>query len=124
MARLQCLEPQRRDLDVSVDVEAGVLAGQHHAPVIHQRHVKTLSMLHLVTKYTDNIILLTVFTFVYFSHLALESRNKLAVLAEHGQVEVVVVVGDGDLPRGVNADTDWVVGNPCNVKNRKDGNKI
>ena len=52
------------------------------------------------------------FTFVDFSHLAFESRNKLAVLAEHGQVEVVVVVGDGDLPRGVNADTDRVVGNP------------
>ena len=68
--------------------------------------------------------MLTVFTFVYFSHLALESRNKLAVLAEYGQVEVVVVVGDGDLPCGVNADTDRVVGNPCNVKNREDGNKI
>lgn len=47
------------------------------------------------------------------SHLALESRNKLSVLAKHGQVEVVVVVSDGDLTRGVNADTDGVVGDPC-----------
>jgi len=86
----QCLEPQGRHLDVSVDVEAVVLAGQDHAAVIHQRHVKTLSML----------------------HLALKSRNKLAVLAEHGQVEVVVVVGYGDFTRRVNADTDRVVGDP------------
>ena len=47
------------------------------------------------------------------SHLALESRNKLSILAKHGQVEVVVVVSDGDLTRGVNADTDGVVGDPC-----------
>ena len=47
VAWLQCLEPQGRDLDVSVDVEAVILAGQHHAPVVHQRHVKTLSVLHL-----------------------------------------------------------------------------
>lgn len=84
------LEAEGRDLDVSVDVEAVIFAGQHHATVIHQRNVKTLSML----------------------HLALESRNELTVLAKHGQVEVVVVVGDGDLTRGVNADTDGVVGDP------------
>ena len=50
------------------------------------------------------------------SHLALESRNKLAVLAEHGQVEVVVVVSDGDFSCRVNANTNRVVGDPCNVK--------
>ena len=41
------LESKRRNLDVSVDVETIVFAGQHHAPIIHQRDIKTLSMLHL-----------------------------------------------------------------------------
>ena len=107
-----CLEPQGRNLDVSVDVEAVVLAGQDHAAVIHQRHVKTLSMLHLEQDMDNDV---RYCTFVCF-HLALESRNKLAVLAKHGQVEVVVVVGNGDFTRRVNADTNRVVGDPCNVK--------
>ena len=34
-------------MNVSVDVEAVVLARQDHAPVVHQGHVETLSMLHL-----------------------------------------------------------------------------
>ena len=41
------LESKRRNLDVSVDVETIIFAGQHHAPIIHQRDIKTLSMLHL-----------------------------------------------------------------------------
>ena len=41
------LHAHRGHLDVSVDVEAVVLAGQHHGPVVHQRHVKALRMLHL-----------------------------------------------------------------------------
>ena len=42
--------------------------------------------------------------------LGLESADQLAVLGEHGQVEVVVVVGDEDLVVGVDADADRVVG--------------
>ncbi len=34
-------------------------------------------------------------------------------LAEDGEVEVVVVVGDGDLARRVDAHADWVVGDSC-----------
>lgn len=41
------LDPYRGDLDISVDVEPVVLAGQHNTAVIHQGHVKTLRMLHL-----------------------------------------------------------------------------
>ena len=51
---LQCLcawnvvlDPYRGDLDVSVDVEPVVLAGQHNTAVVHQGNVKTLRMLHL-----------------------------------------------------------------------------
>ena len=38
----------------------------------------------------------------------------MAVLREDGQVEVVVVVSDGDLPGRVDADPDGVVGDACN----------
>ena len=41
------LHPDRGYLDVSVDVEAVVLAGQHHRPIVHQGHVEALRMLHL-----------------------------------------------------------------------------
>ena len=61
-------------------------------------------------------IMMCVTYIILCSHLAFESRNKLAVLAEHGQVEVVVVVSDGDFSSCVNADTNRVVGDPCNVK--------
>ena len=50
----QGLEPEGRDLDVSVDVEPVIFAGQHHATVIHQRNVKTLSMLHLSQNIDNN----------------------------------------------------------------------
>ena len=42
-----CLHPYRRHLNISVDVEPVVLAGQHHATVVHQRYVETLGVLHL-----------------------------------------------------------------------------
>ena len=42
-----CLDAEGRDLDVAVDVEAVVLAGEHHAPVVHQRYVEALRVLHL-----------------------------------------------------------------------------
>uniref|UniRef100_A0A182J7N4 Uncharacterized protein n=1 Tax=Anopheles atroparvus TaxID=41427 RepID=A0A182J7N4_ANOAO len=78
----------RRHLHVSVDVQAIVLARQHHATVVHQGHVEALGVL----------------------DLALERGHQLAVLREDGQVEVVVIVRDQDLAAGVDADTDRVVG--------------
>ena len=43
------------------------------------------------------------------SHLALECGYELAILGEDGEVEVVVVVRNGDLPRPVDANPDRVV---------------
>ena len=34
-------------LDVAVDVEPVVLAGEHDATILHERHVEALRMLHL-----------------------------------------------------------------------------
>ena len=34
-------------LDVAVDVEPVVLAGEHDAAILHERHVEALRMLHL-----------------------------------------------------------------------------
>lgn len=73
---------------VSVDVEAVIFTGKHHTPVVHQSYVEALSVF----------------------HLALQSRDQLPVLGEDCQVEVVVVVRDGDLPCTVDADTDGIVG--------------
>ena len=47
---------------------------------------------------------------IIIPYLALQRGDELAVLREDGQVEVVVVVSDGDLPGRVDADTDGVVG--------------
>ena len=44
--------------------------------------------------------------------LRLEGIDQLTILAEHGQIEVVVVVGDKDLIVGVDSDADRVVGDP------------
>lgn len=41
------LDSQRGNLDISVDIESVIFAGQNHTSIIHQRYVKTLSMLHL-----------------------------------------------------------------------------
>lgn len=82
------LKPQGRDLDVTVDVESVVFRGQHHTPVVHQGHIKALGMF----------------------HLALESRYQLSLLREDGEVEVVVVVSDGDFAGSVDANSNWVVG--------------
>ena len=38
------------------------------------------------------------------------AKAYLPILREDGQVEVVVVVGDGNLPVGVDPDPDRVVG--------------
>lgn len=73
---------------VAVDVQAIVLAGQHNTALVHQADVEALRVF----------------------HLALQRRDQLSVLREDRQVEVVVIVGDQDLSRLVDADADGVVG--------------
>ena len=121
------LEAEGRHLDVSVDVETVVLAGQHHAAVIHQRHVETLRVLHLqpnIFRYTGNIFwpeilscetkyFLALQKIIMILYLALQRGDELSVLREDGQVEVVVVVSDGDLPRGVDTNSNGIVGDAC-----------
>ena len=63
-------------LHVAVDVESVILGGEDDGAVLHERHVEALRVL----------------------DLALERAEQLAGLAEHRQVEVVVVVRDADLP--------------------------
>ena len=41
------LQAEGRNLNVSVDVETIVLAGQHHTAVVHQSHIKALGVFHL-----------------------------------------------------------------------------
>jgi len=43
-------------------------------------------------------------------HLALKGRDEETILGEDSQVEVVVIVGDGDLSLGVDANSDGIVG--------------
>jgi len=66
------------DLHVSVDVQSVVLGSQHYGPILHERHIETLGVL----------------------DLALKRTQELPGLAEYGQIEVVVVVGDGNFPVG------------------------
>ena len=42
--------------------------------------------------------------------LALQSPQELSCLAEHGQVEVVVIVSDADLSRGCQTNSDGEIG--------------
>ena len=42
-------------------------------------------------------------------YLALQSRDELTILAEDSQVEVVVVVSDGDLSCSVDAHSNRIV---------------
>jgi len=81
-------------LNVSVDVEAVVFAGQDDRAVIHEGDVEALRVF----------------------DLALQGREELAVLREDGQVEVVVVVGDRDLAGCVDANADWIVGDAWKYK--------
>ena len=46
-------------------------------------------------------------------YLALQCRDQLTVLGEDSQVEVVVVVSDGDLPGSVDPNTNGIVGDAC-----------
>lgn len=43
----------------------------------------------------------------------LQGAEKLAILTEDGQVKVVVIIGNSNLPGGVDAHTNRVVGNAC-----------
>ena len=43
-------------------------------------------------------------------YLALQGADELTILGEDGEVEVVVIVRDGDLPRTVDAHPDGIVG--------------
>ena len=42
-------------LDISVDIEPVVLAGQHDAAVPHESHVETLGVLHLALQGSDQL---------------------------------------------------------------------
>ena len=75
-------------LDVSVDVKSVILAGEDDTAILHQGNIEALSML----------------------DLALESTNKLPSLGEDSQVEVVVVVSDGNLAASSDSDSNWEVG--------------
>lgn len=77
----------RRDLHVAIDVEPVVLAGEHHRPVVHERHIEALRML----------------------NFALQSRYQLSVLRKDRQVKVVVIVRNQNLAGRVDANTDRVV---------------
>ena len=83
-------------LDISVNVEPVVFGGQYHRAIIHQRHIEALRML----------------------HLGLEGRDERAILRKHGEIEVVVIVGNGDLARRVDAHADGVVGDSYKTENR------
>ena len=61
-----------------------------------------------------NIILTTSWRVDY---LALEGRDELAVLGEDGEIEVVVIVGNGYLASTVDPHSDRVVGDSCAREN-------
>ena len=50
-------------------------------------------------------------------YLALQCRDQLTVLGEDSQVEVVVVVSDGDLPGRVDTNSNRIVGDACKYCN-------
>lgn len=75
-------------MNVTVDVQPIIFAGQHDGTVVHEGDVEALG----------------VFDF------GLESGHQLSFLGEYGQIEIVVIVGDEYLARGVNAHSDRIVG--------------
>merc|ERR1719481_1641468 len=84
------LHGECRNLDISVDIETIILRSKDDRSVLHQRNVKTLSMLNLALKRTE----------------------QLPSLTEHGEVEVVVVVGNRNLARGGQTNTNGEVRDP------------
>lgn len=75
-------------MNVTVDVQPIVLAGQHDGAVVHEGDIEALGVL----------------------HLGLEGGHQLALLREYGQIEIVVVVSDEYLARGVYAHANRIVG--------------
>jgi len=82
-----CSRGEVGDLDIPVDVESVVFGSQNDGAVLHQGNIEALSML----------------------HLALQSTQQLSSLAEHGEVEVVVIVSNADLSRGSQSNTNGEV---------------
>lgn len=82
------LQRQRRNLHVTVDVETIVFACQDDRSVVQKSNIETLGVL----------------------DLRFESRDKLPVLSEYGQVEVVVIVGDEDFAGRVDAHANGIIG--------------
>merc|ERR1719278_591780 len=81
------LQADGRNLYVAIDVEAIVFGGENHGSVVHQRNVEALRVL----------------------YLAFKGGYELTILREDGEIEVVVVVGDGDLAGPVDAHSNRVV---------------
>ena len=52
----------------------------------------------------------------HYTYLALQSRDELTILGEDSQVEVVVVVSDGNFSCSIDANTNWIV---CNSFNKR-----
>lgn len=77
-----------RNLDISVYVEAVVLARKDDGTIIHESDVEALGVL----------------------DLRLQGGDDVPILSKDGQVEVVVVVGDRNVSICVDADADRVVG--------------
>lgn len=75
-------------MNITVDVQPIILAGQHDGAVVHEGDVEALCVL----------------------DLGLEGGHQLALLREYGQIEIVVVVGDEYLTRGVYANANRIVG--------------
>jgi len=81
------LQADGGNLYVAIDVEAIVFGGENHGTVVHQRNVEALRVF----------------------YLAFKGGYELAILREDGEIEVVVVVGDGDLASPVDAHSNRVV---------------
>ena len=83
-----CSKSNWRHLHVSIDIQPIIFRGQYYWAVIHEADVKTLGM----------------FNFRF------QSGQELSLLREHGQVEVVMVVGDDHLSGGIDADANGIIG--------------
>ena len=93
-------------LDVAVDIQPVVLAGENDAPILHERHVEALSVLHLALQSSEQLPSLKRTS----QHSLLSQSWTSEHLIENREVEVVVVVGDGDVPACSHANPDGKVG--------------
>ena len=74
-------------LYISIDIEVVVLRGENDGPVLHEGNIEALGVL----------------------DFTLKSTKQLTSLAEHGEVEIVVVVSYGDFPRCCETNTNGEV---------------